>query len=274
MKKMCRLYSIAIVFSVGQVLDSDILAIFDKLYVLSRGGLCIYEGSVDHLSLFLREAEVLISSKIQTPMERLLKVASKPNQVTLRLANQTLSTRTDILHMAQKYGVGAPHGIEPERVGISLRNMLDLFARSYLHKNRMNWRSITLYLTVIVSFTLILTTAFNDDIGVPNSCYNRTGNVTLGRFVIIGDREAIDSNLLKQVGEKEIDIIEGQHLIDENVKFIFVITAGLSLFQIVTSVKGLKEEVKIAINEHRNGLCLFLRSVSYENDFQLKIFLL
>ncbi|XP_017478051.1 PREDICTED: ABC transporter G family member 3-like [Rhagoletis zephyria] len=252
LKTLCRVYSIAVIFSVGQVLDSDILAVFDKLYVLSRGGLCVYEGSVDHMSLYLREAEVAISSKIQTPMERLMKVASKPSQVTLRLANQTLTTRTDILHMAQKFGVPAPNGIQTEMASISLRTMLDLFGRSYTHKHRIYWRSIVLYYLIIVLSTVLLTTAFTDGIGLPSACYNRSGNVTLGRFVIIGDREAIDEGVLKHVGEKEIDIIEGQNLIDENVKFIFVITAGLALFQVVTSVKGLNEEVKVAINEHRN----------------------
>ena len=221
--------------------------------MLSRGGLCVYEGSVDHMSLYLREAEVAISSKIQTPMERLMKVASKPSQVTLRLANQTLTTRTDILHMAQKFGVPAPNGIQTEMASISLRTMLDLFGRSYTHKHRIYWRSIVLYYLIIVLSTVLLTTAFTDGIGLPSACYNRSGNVTLGRFVIIGDREAIDEGVLKHVGEKEIDIIEGQNLIDENVKFIFVITAGLALFQVVTSVKGLNEEVKVAINEHRNG---------------------
>lgn len=243
----------AIVFSVGQVLDSDILAVFDKLYVLSRGGLCVYEGSVDHMSLYLREAEVAVSSKIQTPMERLMKVASKPSQVTLRLANQTLTTRNDILHMAQKFGVPALNGIETEMVKMSFRNILDLFSRSYTHKHRIYWRSIVLYYLIITVATVLLTTAFTDGIGEPNACYNRTSNVTLARFVILAERDAIDEGVLKHVGEKEFDIIESQDLIDENVKFIFVVTAGLSLFQLVTSVKGLNEEVKVAINEHRNG---------------------
>ena len=76
----------------------------------------------------------------------------------------------------------------------------------------------------------------------------------MGRFVIIGgNRAAIDDGFLRQVTDRKIDIIHGQNLIDENVKFMFVITAGMSLFYLVTSVRGLTEEIRVVINEHRNG---------------------
>lgn len=253
MKRVSRQYKIGITFAVGQILDSDILAVFDKLYVLSRGGLNLYEGSVEHLHLFLREANVLITSSNQTPMERLIKMASKPNQTTLKLASQTMATRQDVLHMAQKYGQPAPNGIETPMSTISFRNIRDLFVRSYLHNTRKYWRSILLYLALIIAMTILLTTAFDDNIGQPNGCYNKTSNETTARFVIMGHRGEIDSGWLRQMEERKIDVIEGQHLIDENVKFLFVVSAGLCLFMVVHSVGGINEEVKVVINEHRNG---------------------
>ncbi|OTF77164.1 hypothetical protein BLA29_015421, partial [Euroglyphus maynei] len=45
---MSRVYRISVNLSIGNMIDSDVLSAFDKLYVLSRGGLCIYEGSVEH----------------------------------------------------------------------------------------------------------------------------------------------------------------------------------------------------------------------------------
>lgn len=95
MKRLSRQYQLGITLAVGQILDSDILAVFDKLYVLSRGGLCVYEGSVEHLHLYLREANVMhlnpnaaVENSVSeqqkqrsTPMERLIKIASKPSKV-------------------------------------------------------------------------------------------------------------------------------------------------------------------------------------------------
>lgn len=244
---MTRIYHITITFSVSQILDSDILAIFDKLYVLSRGGLCVYEGSVDHMSLFLRESDVSIDSKIQTPMERLMKVASKPNASTIKLANRVLSTREEILDLALKFGVFAPNGVETRAVPIRLEDIVDLFTRSFKHKYRLYWQTLLAHYLIMLVFSFVLTTAFNDQIGFPDSCYNKTSNSTIGRLIITENVDTFDN-----VNEQFVTLY-GQNLVDENIKFLFVITICLSLFQMITSVYGLNEEIKVAINEHRNG---------------------
>ncbi|KAI2800358.1 ABC protein, sub ABCG [Blomia tropicalis] len=256
MKRLARYYSIAFVFTIGKIIDSDILTIFDKLYVLSRGGLCVYEGSIDHLSLFLRESDVTFVATISTPMERLMKVASKPNHITLRLATNAHTTRDDIVHLAEKFGILSIDGIRMERALVSWQNVFDLICRSILHKYRLYWKPISIYFALTISFTLILISAFSDHIGVPDACYNRTnGHLDpIGRLNIMDERlHEMDRSLMNQVARQPIDIIQRQHLIDDNVKFLFVIICGLTIFQISTSAHGLNEEVRVAINEHRNG---------------------
>jgi len=184
-----------------------------------------------------------------------MKIASKPNQVTIRLAKVTVSTRDEILHSSQRFGVEAPHGIENVMDIISLGNILDLFSRSIVHKYRYYWRSLLVSYIVLVFGTLLLSSTFDSRIGVPSGCYDRPSNSSIeARFVITGSKARIEPDVIRNMlTEDRIVVIEHQNLIEQNLKFLFVICIGLTLFQVVTSVKGLNEEVRVATNEHRNG---------------------
>jgi len=49
---------------------------FDSLYVLSKGGYCVYNGQPENLREYLLNAKITVT-KTQVPIEILLKVASK-----------------------------------------------------------------------------------------------------------------------------------------------------------------------------------------------------
>lgn len=202
---------------------------------------------MNNMGLFLREADVHITSKIQTPMERLLKIAAKPSQTTMKLASRVLTTREEILDLSKKFGIYAPNGVETGTPRIKFRNIILSFRRNLKHKVRFYWRPIVFHYLIIIGLSFILTSAFNENIGVPDSCFNQTSNTTIGRLVIT------ETDTLIADFNEQIVTLYGQNLVEENLKFMFVISICLALFQMIISVNGLNEEVKVAINEHRNG---------------------
>ncbi|KAF7494885.1 hypothetical protein SSS_00978 [Sarcoptes scabiei] len=277
LKRLARTYSIAITLSVSQILDSDVLVVFDKLYVLALNGFCIYEGSVEHISLFLRESDVVISSRIQTPIERLLKFASKPNEITTRLANQVHSTRKDILHFGEKNGRKIKNSIRTEISDINLSNLMDLFKRCWIHKHRFYWKTLTIQFCSLIGVTVFLAMVFGQDIGSPDSCYHEAD--FFDRLTSIKD----DRNFYKVSRDKDehrnggdqnsynhddsnqkIDFddvvyderfieLEEQKLVEKNIKFLFVLSIGLPMFHLLGSIINWNEEIIVACNEHRNG---------------------
>lgn len=263
MKKLSRLYSIAVTFSTSQILDSDVLSIFDKLYVLSRGGLCVYEGSVEHMSLFLNESGIVISSKIQTPIERLMQIASKPTELTIKVANRVLSTRDDILVYGKKYGSLLEFGIKTPVSDINPNNIWDLFIRTIIHKYRYCWQFVLIQYFALMAAILMLMMTFDYGIGLPDSCYNKTDDNILAHLVIIHDNlqqstdinstsptvNSIDTSTLNQ----HIAVLPGMNLIEQNIKFIFIITINLTLFHLFASIIDWNEDIIVACNEHRNG---------------------
>ena len=71
----------AIMTSIHQP-NSDVLIMFDKLYVLSKGAKCVFDGNINQLLCHLQECQVGCE-EWQVPVEQLIKVASKPSNVCL-----------------------------------------------------------------------------------------------------------------------------------------------------------------------------------------------
>ena len=80
LKNLASKYDLAIVTSIHQP-NSDILMMFDKLYVLSKGGRCVFDGKTNELQSHLKECQI-DCDKWQVPIEELIKVASKTSNVS------------------------------------------------------------------------------------------------------------------------------------------------------------------------------------------------
>ena len=81
LKNLAKKYDLAIVTSIHQP-NSDILMMFDKLYVLSFGGFCVFDGKTNQLQSHLQECQI-DCQEWQVPIEQLIKVASKTSNVSL-----------------------------------------------------------------------------------------------------------------------------------------------------------------------------------------------
>ena len=83
LKNLAKKYQLAIVTSIHQP-NSDVLMMFDKLYVLARGGRCVFDGETNQLKSHLEQCQVECL-EWQIPIEELIKVASKNPTVSLAL---------------------------------------------------------------------------------------------------------------------------------------------------------------------------------------------
>ena len=81
LKNLAKKYDLAIVTSIHQP-NSDILMMFDKLYVLSKGGMCVFHGKTNQLQSHLQNCQI-DCQEWQVPIEQLIKVASKTSNVSV-----------------------------------------------------------------------------------------------------------------------------------------------------------------------------------------------
>ena len=80
LKNLAKKYQLAIITSIHQP-NSDVLTMFDKLYVLSKGG-CVFDGETNQLKSHLEQCHVECLDW-QVPIEQLIKVASTNPFVSL-----------------------------------------------------------------------------------------------------------------------------------------------------------------------------------------------
>ena len=80
LKNLTENYQLAIVTSIHQP-NSDVLMMFDKLYVLAKGGCCVFDGETTQLKDHLEQCKVECLDW-QVPIEELIKLASKDPPVS------------------------------------------------------------------------------------------------------------------------------------------------------------------------------------------------
>ena len=81
LKNLVMKYNMAIVTSIHQP-NSDIIMLFDKLYVLSKRGFCVFDGETNQLLCHLQKCQI-DCQEWQVPIEELIKVASQTHKVSV-----------------------------------------------------------------------------------------------------------------------------------------------------------------------------------------------
>ena len=81
LKNLAVKYNMAIVTSIHQP-NSDIIMLFDKLYVLSFGGFCVFDGETNQLKNHLQKCQI-DCQEWQVPVEQLIRFASQTHRVSV-----------------------------------------------------------------------------------------------------------------------------------------------------------------------------------------------
>ena len=221
-------HSIAVITSIHQP-NTDILLMFNKLYVLAKGGICLYSGPPQDLNHHLNECQI-ICSEYQIPIEVLIKYAIKgiSDENVLRLSENTSKDNQSLLEKCENEAKLFPNGIPFKSKSFKLIDMWYLLLRSMTKSYISEWKSILIQLLLYIMFPLITTGVYNSQIGEPDGCISLSFNSTTSC-----EQQLYDDSLL-----------------DENTKFIYF---SSTFIQISITTLIFPHEVKLFLNEHRNG---------------------
>ncbi|CAG2115224.1 unnamed protein product, partial [Medioppia subpectinata] len=91
-KSLAQKHNICIIATIHQP-NSDVLQMFDNLYVLAKGGQCVYFGPPVHLRHHLSSSNIVCNEN-QVPIEHLLTIASKGMEDTdvIQLRERTIQS--------------------------------------------------------------------------------------------------------------------------------------------------------------------------------------
>jgi len=227
-----RRHNIAVVTSIHQP-NNDVLMRFDRLYVLARGGRCVYDGRPQDLALHLNKANIECND-FQVPIEVLLKIGSKIYERTDMLVTLTTSNKSKLIDKCLKEGVRAPKGVPLRRVSFSLKHFWYLLLRTTTYTLRSQWKAMIIQFVFILSIMAIVTQLFNSYVGQPDGCFSLDEN----------------SNISCIKTEQSLRI---ESLLSQNLRLQFFTEVCIQFLLMVATTLRFASEVRIFLNEHNNG---------------------
>jgi hypothetical protein len=212
---------------------------FDKLYVLAKGGFTVYSGRPQDLNRYLAECHI-ICTQFQHPIEVLLKYSCNgiEDKLVLKLNEKISKEKQEIIKRCEEETKLFPDGIQFRSKRFKLNDfwVLLLRAMTYTYK----WKPLLIQLIFYIFLGYSITIIFRSDIGNPSGCISL-------------DEDFMNCN-------KTTEKLEEEELLLQNINYNFFIVAVVVIIQMVSTCATFTPEVKLFLHEHRNG----------KNDFEIE----
>jgi ABC-type multidrug transport system ATPase subunit len=234
LKVLSRKHKILIITSIHQP-NNDILMLFDKIYVLSKGGICVYFGSPQNINSYLKECDIKCQ-EFQKPIEVLLRHVCNgvKNEQVIKLSRNALKQKEKILKRCSVETKLFPEGIHFISKRFKLIDFWNLLMRTVTYTYRYFWKFLLLQFVFYVFLAVAMKQFFDPDMGKPSACIS------------------FDDDF-ENTCNKTSDKIEEEFLLTQNLTYnIFLITM-VTFVQMVTTTMTFTSEVNIFLFEQRNG---------------------
>ena len=229
-KTLAQKHSLSIITSIHQP-NLEILVIFDMLYVLAKGGVCVYFDSPENLRTHLNEFHINCREN-QIPIEVLVKMAANgcSDQSVIELSENTSKEMLSFEDRLKIESNLCENGIPIRSKSFSLQQMYYLLIRIIVYTVRYNWIQICIQFIVFVIFGAFNIFIFDYDLDGPSGCVPKFANSC-----------HIDSHT-----------IHNEKLIEYNIGFIAFNLAGIYLLVITWSSLSFSADIKVFIKEYQN----------------------
>ena len=242
LQEVSRQHSIAVVTSIHQP-NSDVLTYFDRMYVLAKGGVCIYDGPPQNLPGHLKEAGIELK-KHQFPIEVLMKMASIKDEKLDPFLDITKKSWTGLEERCLTEGKLCPQGVPHKPIRFTLGHFAQILFRASTCQFRSQWKAMVFqFMFVMISITFA-TKLFNKHCGQPDGCFS------------------MNSTNRSMTREDELKI---ESLLIQNFKLQFFVEMMLQFLLTFTTVLLFAPEVRIFFNEHKNGKNLVVAKKSVQD---------
>ena len=173
LRRIAHEHNVTIVTSIHQP-HTDLLLMFDSLYVLAYGGRCIYSGRSINISQYLQR--IAIPQSKMFPIEKLLQYCSQDsndNQIVQRMIEMTNQEIIDnggqLLPLQTQLIID---GLQTNRHRFSLTCSKILFHRNLLYIINYRWKMFSMFIIFPILLSLVLRHFFPAKIAIENGCIN------------------------------------------------------------------------------------------------------
>ncbi|XP_054163336.1 uncharacterized protein LOC128961156 [Oppia nitens] len=236
LKYLSRKYSISIVTSIVNSIGFNIFNQFDRLYILSNCGKCLYYGLPTNLKSHLNDCSIIVD-EFQTPVEVINKLALNDNNdnLVIKLTNTTsVKLRDDILMRYKNEIKISANGFNNGSKRFNWSNFWTVMRRTVIYNYRYYWKVLLLELIVVAHFAIVLRLYAKPEMTEPNGC--------VGSF---------DDEFPYRCNKSDAKL-DDESLTARNIAYHWSMISGFVLITLVISTLKCLIEMKTFLTEHRN----------------------
>lgn len=227
--------------------SSVILALYDQLYILARGGVCVFSGALDEVEPHLQatfhpeddpDQPTPLHHRYAYPIEELIKHACNdwrhPIVQKLATANEKRLAEDGEAAWARQHLQLAPDGVPRNRARFTFASVWALAARYAAYIGGHLWKLYALQLVTYLSYGTVLSMVFPPDIASVSGCY---------------DPEDDFNNTCSKSAED----IASDLLLEDNLRYTFLAQLVYLLLVAFSAAISFGGIFKYFVLEHRNG---------------------
>ena len=236
LKRLSKNHNICVITSIHQP-NNDLLHLFDKLYVLSKGGHCIYSSEPQRLSQHLVDCGIQCT-KAQIPIEVLLKYSCNEfndKNVEQMMERTKIYEKAVIESRSTEEVMVYPDGIKILSKRFFIWDLWLLLKRGLTYNFRFYWKILLMQFFIYVIFAFLLRLLYNPNIGIPSGCVS------------------FDDDFNNTCAKTDQKLAEEERLAT-NLKYNFYIMICVVFFTMTATVLTFAMDIKLFLNEHRNGM--------------------
>lgn len=236
LKSIAHHYNTTVIASIHQP-NSEVLFMFDQLYVLAKGGHCIFSGFPEsitqHLSLALKTDFTAIENT--TPIEMLIEYSCRgiENKIVKKLVQhqqQKMIPETKLLENQLILGE-----VLPNRVRFSPSSTIILLSRYLTYVRGYLWFEIIAFSCIYLGYAVALQFFFDASIALPSGCL---------------DMESDFNNTCSRTPQMEVD----ERLLENNFKYNIFTNNIFQFIVLIHTAITFGQEMAYFVSEHQNGL--------------------
>lgn len=225
LKNLAQNHSIAIVTSIHQP-NTDVLMLFDQLYVLATRGQCIYSGHPSYLKQHLIECQIPLLD-YQIPIKQLINVASSSDyNLVNNLVAKTIDDSISQEELWTKFGKLIKASFTQKTKTFNSTDLIILLRRTINNEFFGGWKiQFGFTLTTLLCILMVIYMLPND-IGSDPGC----------------TQDSIDLRNISLINQRILDALTGnEQKFQQNIKYILFISIFiycLNMFQVCYSAQS------------------------------------
>ena len=241
LKKLSKSHRISIITSIHQP-NNEIVVMFDNIYVLTKGGHCLFSGPPKQIESYLSEYNIIMNEN-EVPIEQLLKLASieaQDEDIEELIRNGRQKLRFSVIKDTDHMKV-SPTGLRSRSKSFKPLDMWYIMMRTMTQQYIKKWKSLLFQFLWYIFIAYFVTIVFSENMGKPDACL---------------DRRVLESN---NTCPHEL---ENHFLLFQNLNFLYFTTLMVLFVHLSQTTLTYITDLKIFLNEHQNS--------KQSNDFPFK----